>query len=198
MSTRRQITYDVDRQKADLLDITVFKGPRFESEGVVDISFYRKPSSGGMHLARCSHHPQHTFKAIMNNIADRVLIACTDRSDWLITLEMFARELEVRGYGEHEIWKCLFERNKHEDRTSLISRTAGKDDIYEGHCPDIDILALKLPYTARLKQLKLAEFLRELRDSVDQYPTIRTELNNSKWLIAMLRTSSLLGLVKRR
>ena len=76
----RPLTVHTSTQSVDFLDVTVYKGHRFYTTGVLDTKPYTKPSYTGMHLHYSSHHPTSTFTSILSGHHNRSAVTSSDIS----------------------------------------------------------------------------------------------------------------------
>ena len=73
---KRPLKVQISSQSIDFLDVTIYKGPKFLTTGILDTKPYTKPSYTGMHLPYSSHHPQSTFDSILSGYHNRSLRGC--------------------------------------------------------------------------------------------------------------------------
>ena len=60
-----KFTYEASTTSINYLDLTIFKGNRFHTTGILDTKVYRKPTETYQYLHRKSSHPPHVFNAFI-------------------------------------------------------------------------------------------------------------------------------------
>lgn len=96
-------TYNICENEATFLDITVYKGGRFETTGHFDVKMYRKPTETFQYLHRQSAHPQAVFNGLVKGETLRIIRNCSDTTQRDRQLDMFHKKLSVRGYQHTEL-----------------------------------------------------------------------------------------------
>ena len=92
--------YEISEKSVDFLDITVFKGPIFESEGILDTKVYFKPTDTHELLHKNSFHPRHTFEGIIKSQIIRLYKICSSKSDFDSACSILFEKLRThRGYS---------------------------------------------------------------------------------------------------
>lgn len=93
-----RITFDISPHKAIYLDLEVYKGTRFISEGRIDIKPYFKPTNRLLYLPFTSNHPLAHKTGVIKGEAVRLLRASTDITTWLESIHFVFKGLMARGY----------------------------------------------------------------------------------------------------
>lgn len=114
-----KFTYEISDQSINFLDTTVFKGPRFNSEGILDIKTYIKPTENYQFLSRNSAHPQSVFKGFLMGECTRHIRNTNNPEDQERIINNFKVNLMKRGYNEKEIDES-FSIAKEQDRAVLL------------------------------------------------------------------------------
>lgn len=188
---RRTLTVESSKRSVQWLDLTIHKGPRYASTGILDLDPFRKPTSKGMVLARTSHHPDSTFISILQGEAQRILRLSSSRAAWQQCLAAMHREYTARGYTATEVLTHLC-NDEYGNRQGLLSKERATT------ADSTAVVALKLPYTPRGEQLQLPAVLQALRARAMENPQLRRLFQESRWLIANLKTSNLRAKVRAR
>jgi hypothetical protein len=89
----------IHRQSVDFLDVTVFKGPNFNSTAHLDTKVYFKPTDSHQLLHKNSFHPKHTFKGIIKSQIIRFHRICNNKSDFEEACTTLFKALRSRGYS---------------------------------------------------------------------------------------------------
>ena len=131
---KRSLKVQANSQSVDFLDVTIYKGPKFYSSGILDIEPYTKPSYTGMHLPYLSHHPDSTFQSILSGYHNRSLIASSSRASHLHCMLQKLQSFSGRGHPssllkqwllQEPVWKeAAFKRER---KRKLKKLTAAKD-----------------------------------------------------------------------
>ena len=202
MDTTRSITYEIQWDSIDILDLTIYKGHRFESTGVMDIKQYRKPTSLGMHLARNSHHPQNTFAGILQGAAGRALVASSSKTEFIKALNIIAKEFELRGYSRTEIAEHLDNYKTHSQRQEWILQVSGMKQV-RNKPENQPLRILKMPYTSRGAQMGYSSIMHKIHDMACQkeggkytYPNIAKPALENRYMCANKATENLRGNIR--
>ncbi len=76
-----KLTHTINKDSIDFLDVTIFKGERFQTEHILDTKVYFKPTDTHELLHKESFHPPHTFKGILKSQIIRFYKICNNSSD---------------------------------------------------------------------------------------------------------------------
>ena len=83
----------------EFLDVIFFKGPQFNSKGILDTNVYFKPTDTHELLHKSSYHPKHTFKGIIRSQIIRFYRICNNTSDFDNACSILFWTLKHRGYA---------------------------------------------------------------------------------------------------
>lgn len=95
-----KLKYEIDQYQCDFLDITMFKGRRFERQGILDLKVYFKPTDTHALLHKLSFHPKHTHKGVLKSQIIRFFRICNNNSDFLNACTILFEALKCRGYSD--------------------------------------------------------------------------------------------------
>ena len=104
-----KFTYEISEESITFLDVTVYKGQRFQSEHVLDIITFIKPTETFQYLDRNSAHPQTVFKGFIKGEIIRYIRNTSDQSNLLKLIQQFKRHLLDRNYPSDEIDTAIHE-----------------------------------------------------------------------------------------
>lgn len=90
----------VSHSSIDFLDVTVFKGSRFEKDSILDTKVYFKPTDTHQLLHKLSFHPKHTFSGIVKSQFLRYNRICNNQADFEEACGILIRSLRNRGYSK--------------------------------------------------------------------------------------------------
>lgn len=102
-----QLKTELNKESIDFLDTTVFKGPKFQTEGKLDIKVFFKVTDTHALLHKNSFHPKHTFRGIVKSQILRFKRICTRREDFKKAVSILFKALRNRGYSRGFLVKCL-------------------------------------------------------------------------------------------
>ena len=114
-----KLTYELSETQAMYLDITIYKGYRFKSEGKVDLKTYFKPTNKMLYLPAVSNHPQSMKNGIVTGEAIRTLRNSSSKAEWIKALRHIFKGLMARGHKPDMI-KRKWKEIRFEDRDFYI------------------------------------------------------------------------------
>lgn len=79
LKPRIKLTAEISDRLVTFLDVTVFKGPTFETTGILDTEIFYKSTNNFLYLHGSSHHPPHVFKAVALGETLRILRNCSQQ-----------------------------------------------------------------------------------------------------------------------
>ena len=92
------IKFVTDTNKIDFLDVTVFKGPLFNTSGKLDLKVYFKETDTHALLHKTSFHPPHCYTGIVKSQLLRFHRICTQEQDFKTACKILFCALRKRGY----------------------------------------------------------------------------------------------------
>ena len=92
-------TNESSDQQINFLDVTLFKGDRFNESGILDTKVYSKPTDTRSLLHSHSFHPQHIFKGIVKSQITRYHRICSSSTDFKQEVKSLFKILRKRGYS---------------------------------------------------------------------------------------------------
>ena len=60
-----KFTYEISEQELTFLDVSIYKGKRFQKSNILDVKSYIKPTNNFQYLHRESAHPTSVFKGLI-------------------------------------------------------------------------------------------------------------------------------------
>ena len=117
------IKYTTSREKIDFLDVTVFKGPNFTTNGKLDLKVFFKETDTHALLHKTSFHPPHCYTGIVKSQLLRFKRICTQISDFKIACKTLFGALKHRGYTRTFLRKAYdtFLEVKERDNKPIIA-----------------------------------------------------------------------------
>ena len=98
-----KFTYNISETEAIFLDTCIYKGQRFEMEGVLDIKSYIKPTNTHQYLHRSSMHNPNVFLGLIRSETIRHIRSNSNQENLHKVLNDFKHYLIKRGYNERSV-----------------------------------------------------------------------------------------------
>ncbi|CAG2241964.1 unnamed protein product [Mytilus edulis] len=114
-----KFTHEISSESIQFLDITVFKGERWEKMQILDVKLYRKPTDNFQYLERTSTHPTSVFKGFITAEIIRFRRSCNNLKDFNKEVQLFKSKLLKRGHYENEIDNIITNTTKRERKQTL-------------------------------------------------------------------------------
>ena len=124
-----KFTHEVRKNELTFLDVTVYKGDRFQTENKLDIKTHIKKTNKQLYVHESSYHPKSTKKAIMKGETIRYLRTNSNKSNFDKMKTQLIHKLKQRGYKENLIMKQM-EGILHEDRAKTLTRKLKPKDTH--------------------------------------------------------------------
>ena len=126
-----KFTYEISDKEMNFLDITLFKGERFELKGILDVKTFIKPTNTFQYLERNSAHSPSVFKGIIKGEIIRHLRNTSDCNIFYNAVEKFKVSLLKRGYNENEINSSMNDvlKNYKRDHLNQKKKSNSNSDI---------------------------------------------------------------------
>jgi hypothetical protein len=115
-----KFTFAINRTQATYLDITVYKGPRYELHRKLDTKVFFKATNKLLYLPAISHHPGIQKTGVIIGEAIRCLRNTSDKAKWLNAMNWIFKGLRQRGYSGRMI-QHKFRQIRFEDRMKYIT-----------------------------------------------------------------------------
>lgn len=94
------LKFEIHDSEINFLDTTVYKGERFQREGILDTKVYFKPTDSLQLLHKASYHPKHTFSGIVKSQILRYRRICNNTKDFEQACTKLFSALNKRGYSK--------------------------------------------------------------------------------------------------
>ena len=114
-----KLTGTISNTSCVFLDLTLYKGSRFDTSGHFDLDVYQKPSNKFLFLPYSSYHHPHIFKGWIHGYISRLRLNCTEDARYQLHRQQFYQQLQARGYPEDTL-SYLFEYTP--DRAQLLHK----------------------------------------------------------------------------
>jgi len=173
-----------------ILDLTVFKGERFNKHNKLDTTIYQKPINTYLYLPTSSYHKKSTFKSTIQSEMRRYRIGCSSDTDYNTIVQQFYHRLTARGegYSANYLQSVM---NIQFNRTELLQHCQQQLNNPRDNTHDTTPIVFKTTNTPRQQALTLSKCL-----AFDEYiwsdPNSSTVLPpNSKPIISYSRAKNL-------
>ena len=96
-----KFTSEYSNTEVDFLDLTIYKGPRYQTSHLLDIKPFFKPTNKFQYLQYNSAHPKNVFRSLVKGELTRLLRACTDEATYRTVTDKLLKALAERDYPNH-------------------------------------------------------------------------------------------------
>ncbi len=166
-----KFTYESSKTSVDFLDITIYKGKRFQEQQILDIKPFFKKTNKFQYLQYNSAHPRQTFRSLIKGELTRLLRACSDKDEYVKIQEKMYTEFRHRGYPGYLITQVI-DSLPHHNREQLLKDKLAQDTKYETF--------LVLEYTDDLDVKKLRSIIQPLPEEAEHVPKPCLSLKRKK------------------
>lgn len=102
-----RLKHEIGSDFINFLDTTIYKGPNFLKDNILDTKVYFKTTDTHALLHRQSFHPRHTFGGIVKSQLLRFHRLCSRPEDFWEAVGILFRALRRRGYSRSFLRRCL-------------------------------------------------------------------------------------------
>ena len=131
------------------LDLTIFKGKNFETQGRLDTKVYTKPTETYQYLDRTSAHPLATFKGFIKGEVLRYARLSNNENDFVTKRDNFKEKLLARNYTGQEFDRAI-KGVSYKERSNLLLPKFREENVP---------LVFKTTFTPHIKTKELKETL---------------------------------------
>lgn len=149
---------NIDKLNITFLDVTIYKGKRFEQHKILDTKVHFKPTDTHELLHKKSYHPQHTFRGILKGQIIRFVRICNNNKDIRNAINTVFPILHKRGY-------------KPQFTLDIYRKTM--EEIYIAQNPSLTVKQCQIPqcklhkYLKPLKRLQYNDISMDITDQMD-------------------------------
>ena len=98
-----KFTYELSETELTFLDITLYKGDRFDRNQILDVRTHIKPTNKQLHIHASSYHPPTTINAISKGEVNRYLRTNSDEREFQNMKQKLTNRLLQRGYKHKQV-----------------------------------------------------------------------------------------------
>ena len=120
-----KFTHEWSKTEINFLDLTLYKGERFNNTQILDIKCFSKPCDTFQYLSRDSSHPYACFSGMVKGEAIRYIRNSSSETEYEKKLDFFNSKLLTRGYKKFEVLNCLVDISY--KRRNLLRRCSKND-----------------------------------------------------------------------
>ena len=166
-----KFTCESSPHSVDFLDVTIYKGDRFRSTGILDIKPFFKKTNKFQYLEFSSAHPKYTFRGLIKGEMTRLLRACSDEAEYhKIQVKTF-RLFRDRGYPSRLVKKA-------QDSVPFSNRQQVLTDKEGSPCPFETFLVVN--YTPDLNVSELGKIIKPTTEEEQWIPRPCLSLRKTK------------------
>ena len=118
-----KFTWTTSDKETTFLDIDLYKGKRFEEDGILDTKTRFKTTNTFQYLHRTSYHPKSTKKSICNSELIRFIRNTSDRDNYEQQKKDHIPHLTQRGYSPNQL-ETWTDDITHDKRQEYLRDTA--------------------------------------------------------------------------
>ena len=166
-----KFTCESSPQTVDFLDITIYKGNRYRSTGILDTKPFFKSTNKFQYLEYSSAHPRNIFKSLIKGESTRLLRACSDELEYNKVKSKLYKAFKDRRYPSYLIKKV-------QESVPYSSRQQALSDKQETLCPYQTFLVVD--YTPDLDVRGLKNLLRPTVEEEEWVPKPCLSLKKTK------------------
>lgn len=119
-----KFTWEISNSSINFLDVTIFKGKKFNSCNKLDFRTYYKPTNTFQYLHHQSYHTKATKKAVIIGEAKRLKRTNSSNETFQQNLSNLKRQLSLRGYPQSLISKALEAKGRTKSSNPLVMTTS--------------------------------------------------------------------------
>ncbi len=120
-----KFNFEISQDKVSFLDVDIFKGQRFENQGILDFSTHFKPTNKFQYIHRDSCHPPGVFNGLIKGELLRYARNTNNTEMYNTQADNFKTRLINRGYSSHEI-NAQSDMVAHENRQEFLKNKKKK------------------------------------------------------------------------
>ena len=100
-------TYEISDTELTFLDVTLYKGERFESTNTLDLKTHIKATNKQLYVHSTSYHPPATIKAIAKGETKRYLRTSSNETNFNSMTLKLIHKLKQRGYKPNQVTRHI-------------------------------------------------------------------------------------------
>ncbi len=166
-----KFTYEASTTSIDFLDITIYKGKRYQLLKTLDIKPFFKKTNKFQYLQYSSAHPKSTFSSLIKGELTRLLRCCSDIEEFTKIKHKMHKIFRDRGYPASLINKIEMQVPFHLRPQSLTPKP-------KSLCPYDTFLVIE--YTPDTNITQLRKTLKPTETEIEQVPTPCLSLKKQK------------------
>lgn len=169
-------SYTIDDKEGVFLDLTIFKGTRFNTSQRFDIKVYQKPQNKYLYLPPNSMHSKSVFTAFISAELDRYRTYCNNDADYTDIREKFHQRLVARGYTT-KFLAPIFKQER--NRCSLLLKLFERFKTSSKKIYTPAPLMYKTMNTPQSRQMKISKCLKLTRSAKEEANAAKFFMNRA-------------------
>ena len=142
-------------KEANFLDLTIYKGKRFDDFQIFDVKLFQKPINNYVYLPPFSFHSGKIFRGIILGELRRYRINCSDDAEFSISKDLLFKRLCMRGYSPANI-APLFSMDF--DRAALLEAITLTNGLKFSSLGNVVFTSSRTPRTLSLDLRRCLEY----------------------------------------
>jgi hypothetical protein len=153
---RIEIAVTVSEMSVDFLDITIFKGERFNARRVLDVKPFEKSMNPYLYIPFTSAHPKHLKRAWIKTELMRLARNSSSRDEFQRANERFYARLKARGYPDDFLRNVM-------DKQFCLSLFRDRQELLKERkaAPTTRKMFFKIKYSPDLDHIQLGRILHQ-------------------------------------
>jgi hypothetical protein len=181
---RFHIKYNISQYQIKFLDLTISKGPRFKSRGLLDVRVYQKEVSNFLYIPFTSFHTLQIKNSFIRTELDRYATHNSSPMDYMRAKYRFRRRLRHRGYPRKLIQK-VFDSHYHSKRATLL-----RQRMLPSRASKRIPLLFKTTHSSRHDKLGLKAFLMAAHKEIKKVPSL-ADFHSKPPIVCLKRAKNL-------
>ena len=92
------LDFNISNSRVEFLDLVIYKGIRFQSQGILDLKIHQKTLNMYLYIPYRSFHTSHNKSGLITTELIRYIRNTSDFKEYLHTKQLFYNRLRARGY----------------------------------------------------------------------------------------------------
>lgn len=181
-----KITWEISDSTVNFLDLTIYKGARFQSKGLIDLATFGKAMNPYLYVPFSSHHPVAMKKGFIHGELLRFIRNSSDFPTFETTRKTFYDRLRARGYPHRFITEVM-DKIKYKNRPDFLKPGPPKENKKTP-------LLISLIFNPHTKSLNLGRIFRDNWTGISTDPELNAIFPDPP-LLAFKKTDNLLNMI---
>jgi hypothetical protein len=126
--SKLNFTPDIQSEAVDFLDLHIYKGDRFRTSGILDLTVHQKVMNTYLYLPFQSYHPTFMKKSFVKGELIRYVRLCSNAREFLNIRQLFWDRLRARGYPASFL-RPIFKTVDYDNRSEYLRSSVKRDKV---------------------------------------------------------------------